>query len=275
LYDPAIVDIVDGAAVRAWKPLVAGVREVLHARFADHAYPPHTHDVWTLFIVDEGAIRYDLGRHERFAERSTISILPPGVVHDGRPGRDGGYRKRVAYLEPDVLGEDVVGPAVDAPALADPALRAEVLALFDALAAPDADAGHPLEAEIRLAFVADGIRSTVGRLPADADHEPDRADHAEALRAFLDARPFESVTMADASAALGSSTTRLARAFAGAFGIAPHAYVLGRRLEAARDRILEGEPLAEVAVEVGFCDQAHLTRAFKRFLGVTPGAFRP
>jgi AraC-like DNA-binding protein len=268
LYDPAIVGTDDGAAVRAWKPPVAGVREVLQARFTDHAYPPHTHDVWTLFVVDDGAVRYDLGRHQRFAERSTVSLLPPGVVHDGRPGRAGGYRKRVAYIEPDVLGEAVIGPSVDAPALIDPVLTSEVTALFAALAEPD----DALEAETRLAFVVDGIRSVYGGWTAGA--EPDRPDLADALRAYLDARPFEQVTMADAAAVLDSTTTRLARAFAGAFGIAPHAYVLGRRLEAARERILEGAPLVDVAAEVGFCDQAHLTRRFKRFLGVTPGSFR-
>jgi AraC-like DNA-binding protein len=41
----------------------------------------------------------------------------------------------------------------------------------------------------------------------------------------------------------------------------------------ARDRILRGQPLADVAAEVGFFDQAHLTRRFKRFLGTTPGRF--
>ena len=57
------------------------------------------------------------------------------------------------------------------------------------------------------------------------------------------------------------------------FGISPHVYVTGRRLDAARARILEGQPLADVAASVGFYDQAHLTRRFKRFLGVTPGLF--
>ena len=106
-------------SIRAWKPPVAGIREVLHARF-EHAYPPHTHDAWTLLVVDEGAVRYDLDRHEHLADRSMVSVLPPHVVHDGRPARGGGYRKRVIYLEPGVLGEAAIGPAVDAPAVLDP-----------------------------------------------------------------------------------------------------------------------------------------------------------
>lgn len=255
-------------SVRAWKPPIPGVREVLHARFPDHAYPPHTHDTWTLFIVDDGAVAYDLDRHARLADRSMASVLPPHVVHDGRPAGAVGYRKRVIYLEPDVLGDAAIGPSVDAPALRDPGLRDDVSALHDALACAD----DALDAEIQLAFVAERIRAAfgIGALQPDVER---RADSAESLRAFLDAHLFESVTLAEASASIASTPTQLVRAFSGTFGISPHAYVVGRRLDAARDRILDGEPLADVAAAVGFYDQAHLTHRFKRFLGVTPGQF--
>ena len=74
--------------------------------------------------------------------------------------------------------------------------------------------------------------------------------------------------------AIEAPPTRLARAFSTVFGIAPHAYVLGRRLEAARDRILRGQSLADVAAEVGFHVQAHLSRQFGRFIGTSPGRYR-
>ena len=92
---------------------------------------------------------------------------------------------------------------------------------------------------------------------------------AEQLRAHIDSRLFEPITIADAAADLGASPTQPARSFSATFGIAPHAYVVGRRLEAARARILDGEPLAEV----GFYDQAHLSRHFRRFIATTPGRF--
>jgi AraC-like DNA-binding protein len=255
--------------VVAWKPRVAGVREVLHASFATHAYPPHVHDVWTLFVVDEGAVRYDLDRHEQAALPTMVSILPPGVVHDGRPATPGGYRKRAIYLEADALGEDVVGAAVDRPWLADASLRREVSRLHDALACAD----EALDAETRLAFVTERIRRALGGAREESPAAPDRAV-AGRLRDYLDAHRFEPITLADAARELGAGPTHAAHSFVDAFGITPHAYIVGRRLEAARARILDGQALADVAAEVGFYDQAHLTRRFRRFLGTTPGRFR-
>src|SRR3954451_16188676 len=55
---------VTGADLRAWAPGVPGIAEVFHARFTDHAYPVHPHDAWTVLVVDQGMIRYDLHRHE-------------------------------------------------------------------------------------------------------------------------------------------------------------------------------------------------------------------
>ena len=259
----------ESASVIAWKPSVAGVREALTASFATHAYPPHVHDVWTLFLVDAGAVRYDLDGHERSAEPSMVSVLPPGVVHDGRPATPGGYRKRVVYLEPSVLGETLTGPAVDRPWIVDARFRSEVSRLHDALGCAD----DALEAETRLAFVAQRIQRTLQRDQPPHPLGPDRATAAR-LRDYLDAHAFEPFTLADAALAIGSGPTHAAHSFVDAFGIAPHAYVLGRRLEGARERILSGQALADVAAEVGFFDQAHLTRRFRRFLATTPGQYR-
>jgi AraC-like DNA-binding protein len=263
------MDAPDAVTIRAWRPPIEGIREVLHARFAEHAYPSHVHDTWTLFLVDEGAIRYDLDGAEHGAVPSMVSILPPHVAHDGRPGADGGYRKRVIYLETSLLGEHLVGPAVDRPVLPDPGLRPSLDALHAALVDPD----DALEAETRLHAVAERIRASLGEAPPADDGRLAERELAERLRAILDAELFASPSIAAAAGTIGVGPTTAARAFRRTFGIAPHAYVTGRRLEAARERILDGVPLAEVAADVGFVDQAHLNRRFKAFLGTTPGRF--
>src|SRR5215218_5489363 len=162
LYDPDMTPSrwqASGAEwVRAWRPVVAGVHEVFHARFVDYAYPPHVHDAWTVFIVDDGWIRYDLETRHRGAGGERVFILPPNVVHDGRAGAHGGFRKRVLYLSTDVLDERLTGPAVDRPDISGPALRQAVHALDRALGHPD----DALEAESRLALVGDRLRAHLG-----------------------------------------------------------------------------------------------------------------
>ena len=151
--------------VTAWRPAVPGLTEVLHASFTDHVYPPHTHEAWTLLLVDDGAVRYDLDRHAHGATRGLVTLLPPGVPHDGRSQFPGGFRKRVFYLEPGTLGADRIGPAVDHPAFADDVLRDRVSRLHAALR-PHSEV---LEAESRLAFVLERLDVLTGQVGQAAD----------------------------------------------------------------------------------------------------------
>jgi AraC-like DNA-binding protein len=63
--------------------------------------------------------------------------------------------------------------------------------------------------------------------------------------------------------------------FKKASGVPPHAYITMRRLERAKELLLESDlPLVEVAASVGFQTQAHFTEVFHKHTGVTPRAFR-
>ncbi len=67
----------------------------------------------------------------------------------------------------------------------------------------------------------------------------------------------------------------LARAFRGCFGVSMGAYVRRLRLEWAAMKLAHSErSLAELALAAGFADQSHFTRAFKRYSGLTPRAYR-
>jgi len=256
--------------VRAWKPEVPGIHEVFHARFVDHAYPAHTHDAWTVFTVDEGSIAYDLERRLRGVTVSKVTLLPPQVVHDGRPAASAGYRKRVLYVGTEVLGEELIGPAVDEPDILDPSLVRSFRSLHQALG----DSGDSFEAEAIFALVAPRLRRHLGARRLADDSTPG-VSIAEELRGLLDARLSVGITLAEAGRILEVSPAHLVRSFTHRFGISPHRYLIGRRIEAARRLLLEGQPVARVAADVGFNDQAHFARHFKRHVGTTPGAYRP
>ncbi|MEU0214656.1 AraC family transcriptional regulator [Streptomyces sp. NPDC006265] len=255
--------------VSAWRPAVPGVVEVFHARFTEYAYPMHVHDAWTLLIVDTGAVRYDLDRHEHGTPHDTVSLLPPHVPHNGSPVTPEGFRKRVLYLDGTHLGGDFIGAAVDRPDLRDPLLRRRVGQLHGTLGLP----GEELEAESRLLFVGERLREHL-RGGGPASQRPADPVLAGRLRELLDERIVEGVVLREAAGLLGAHPAHLVRTFSAAYGIAPHQYLTSLRVGRARRLLLEGRSPGDTAVAAGFYDQSHLTRHFRKLVGVPPGRYR-
>jgi AraC-like DNA-binding protein len=95
----------------------------------------------------------------------------------------------------------------------------------------------------------------------------------ESARQFLDSEKTRVVRSAELEALTGLSRFDLARQFRLMFGTSPYRYLLMRRLDVARARLARRRPLVELALDVGFSDQAHFTRLFKAAYGLTPSRY--
>jgi AraC-like DNA-binding protein len=253
--------------VVAWHPSVPGIAEVLHATFREHRYPPHVHDTWTVLLLERGAVDYDLDGRGRSADPAEVTLLPPGVVHDGRPATTGGFRKQVLYVEPAFLPERLVGAAVDEPSHRRPVVRHTAYRLHRLLR----DGDDAVAGEFAFAVLVEELLHGLGSPPERPPPSPVVADR---LRGYLDADGLVGTTLGAAAAAIGASPGHAARSFTRSFGLTPHQYIVSRRIDAARQLLLEGLPIALVASSAGFHDQAHLTRQFRRYVGTTPGRYR-
>ncbi|MEU8660377.1 AraC family transcriptional regulator [Actinoplanes philippinensis] len=252
--------------LEAWRPPLTGVAEVLHAHFDDHAYPMHAHDTWAVLLVDDGAVRYDLDRHERGAYGDLITVLPPHVPHNGTSARPGGFRKRVLYLDHDQLPAHLIGATVDTPTITDRALHHAISRVHRLIRTPeDAPAADDLLA-LALARLRTHLGEPAGRRPAGPAAAHD-------LRDLLEEHITDGLPLATAAATLHFDPAHLVRAFRREFGMTPHQYLISRRVDTARRLIHTGLPLRAVATDSGFHDQPHLNRHFKRILGTTPGRY--
>jgi AraC-like DNA-binding protein len=252
--------------LEAWRPPLDGVAEVLHARFDEHAYPMHAHDTWTVLLVDDGAVRYDLDRHERGAFGDLVTVLPPRVPHNGTSARPGGFRKRVLYLDEHLLPARLIGATVDTPAIVDRGLHQAISRVHALVRTP----GEELAAESLLALALARLRSHLGD---PADDRPAGRAVAHALRDLLEEHIVDGLPLSSAAATLHFDVAHLVRTFRREFGMSPHQYLISRRVDTARRLILTGQPLRTVAADSGFHDQPHLNRHFKRILGVSPGRY--
>ena len=91
---------------------------------------------------------------------------------------------------------------------------------------------------------------------------------------FIEASLVEDITLNDLAAIAGLSKFHFSRLFKQAFDLTPHQYVVQRRIERAANMLQRGEKtILQVAHSLGFVDQSHFTRTFKKFKGVTPKQF--
>ena len=92
---------------------------------------------------------------------------------------------------------------------------------------------------------------------------------------YIDSRLNESLGLEALAAVAGLGVWTFTRRFRQSFGLAPHAYVVERRVDRAQRLLAQGAmPVKEVASACGFADQAHMTRVFQARLHTTPAALR-
>jgi AraC-like DNA-binding protein len=224
--------------------------------------------------VEAGAARFSVETAQKRADAGELFVLEPGAVHTGMAAVPEGWTYKVLYLDPGMVGAWVDGDA-SVPRAArwvvfrDRALRRGLLAAHAAFAAE----ASGIALEVPVVEAVAGLHPHLRPFPGPSGR--DRAEHAAVRRAarLLRERWNDTVTLAELSAAANLSRFELVRRFREQLGLPPHAFQLDLRVAAARRLLAAGRPAAEVAYACGFADQPHLTRVFKRAVGVTPGAY--
>lgn len=265
--------------VRYWRhPVVDGV-ELMHARYRQHAFAPHIHDTYAIGVVYDGVEELRIGSTTEMIGVGGTVVLDPEVVHTGSVAADR-WSYRVLYPSVEVVDDALAEwgrrhgtSSALARVRYDRAAGAAVLAAHRA-----AESGDRLAASSTLHTMFGVLwRKEHDTAAADRPGECRNSGNSRMLAAatgmLLD-RLAEPPSLAELAGAVGVSRFALLRAFRAKHGLPPYAYLNQHRVRRARVMIARGEPLAEVAVSVGFIDQAHLSRHFRRTVGVTPGEYR-
>ena len=261
-----------------WRDAALGGLELLHAHYVTHSFAPHSHDTFAIGVVEMGVERFQYRRNPVVAPAGSLLVINPGEPHTGASALSDGWRYRMLYPDPALLREAasaLTGRARPIPFFAEPvvhdrALAREILALHHRLEA----GADPLERQSRLlAFLARLIQRHADTPHLDTPPAPEPSV-VRRLRAYLDEHATAPVTLTELAAIAGMSEFHTLRVFARATGMPPHAYLTQRRVAHARALLrTQRLPLAQVAATSGFYDQSHLTRHFKRIVGVTPGQY--
>jgi len=250
---------------------IAGVEAM--TLYSNHAFPRHSHDQFGIGIMTLGAQRSWSGIGPVESQAGDIITVNPGEMHDGLPVRGRARGWWILYFDPilvarELAGEDLRGFEIAKPALRDPSLAASLQQLFIHATTPSPDR---LAAEESLLWTLMRVMREHGaRRPTDVKSSPCVAK----ARQRLDAVPELATSLAELAALSGVSRFQLLRGFAREVGATPHAYLVQRRVRLVRRLLADGHSPAEAALRTGFADQSHMTRAFVRQFGITPGRYR-
>lgn len=249
---------------------VAGIEAM--TMFTEHAFPRHSHDHFGIGLMTSGAQRSWslIGNVE--SEAGDVIMLNPGEMHDGAPV--GGVRSwRIIYIDPalvarEIANDSIRGEPLIRPVARDPDLAAHVVQVFEQLEtlAPD-----DMLAEQSLLFC---LMHALHKHGIDGPR-PLRASPSVARAVSrLEAAPEVATSLAELATLSDVSRFQLLRGFFREVGATPHAYLIQLRVKLARRHLALGQPPAEAALMAGFADQSHMSRAFVRQFGVTPGRYQ-
>jgi len=242
------------------------------AFFARGAFAPHRHDTYAIGYTTKGVQVFTYRGARLHSCPGDVFVLHPDELHDGRPGTADGYGYRIVYVAPEIIGAAAGGRSL--PFLADavsrhPHLKAAIVSAFP----PPNEAADGLTHADAITRIADALNDVSGQSRASGP-----AGHPAAvyrIRGQLRAVAADGdVDLPAMEREHGLDRYAIARHFRRAFGVAPHRFLIQRRLDLVRRHIEEGASLADAALAAGFADQSHMTRHFRAAYGVTPGRWR-
>ena len=252
--------------------------DLLTASYRQHAFTRHSHTTFAIGVVTDGEEQFNYRGGLHRAGVGSLAILEPGEPHDGMSADERGWTYRVLYpSEAMLLDGRSYRPAFPDAIVDDPRTTHLVRSAHEELTA----GVDPLAAHSKLAWAFEALiqRHSGAGAPGPVPAAPRAGDTAAArkvaeirdrLMADLRCAP----SLRELAAGVELSPFHMLRVFRDATGFPPHAWLVLERVCRARHLLAVGQMPAQVSSSVGFADQAHLTRWFKRVTGVTPAAFR-
>jgi AraC-like DNA-binding protein len=254
-----------------------GGLEVLDATYEHQNFSRHSHEGYTVGIIENGAQRFLRNGANHVAPQDSIILVNHDEVHDGHSASDGGWSYKAIYPLPDQLalisqeaGINLGGsvyfsdPVVHDPQLAG-LLRLALHSLY-----------HSDNRLLRETLLYSALLKLIERHGKGQNElaEPAQAKARMTLvKSFLDDKPQEDISLEELARLAGVSAFHLVRQFQKYYGLPPHAYQIQSRIRLSKRLIQQGYTLMDTALKAGFHDQSHLSRHFKRTVGVTPGHY--
>jgi AraC-like DNA-binding protein len=250
---------------------------ILHAHYIQHAYPRHSHDYYVICLIERGHQSFMHKGAKHLTPAGGVILINPGAVHTGETVDGQGFEMRSLYpttshMESAVF--ELTGLHNALPFFKDvrvdsPWARQSILSLHAAIS----QGASLLECESRFIWTLSQLIKRYADISSTEQRLGKEKNAIQMARTYIDERFADGISLNELAQYVALSPYYLLRAFRAEVGMPPYAYLESVRIRHAQRLIEAGKPLADVAVEVGFSSQSHMTRRFKKIIGATPGQY--
>lgn len=238
-----------------------GGLETLSASYHQQNFGRHSHEGFTLGIIDSGAQRFFRSGGDHVAPKHSIILVNADEVHNGRSATENGWSYRALYPTPEQFVELALCSKQQVPWFAEPVVQDPLLAHLIAITHEALNySSNRLQRESLLYETLSLLMLRHGRLkPAAAVQAGPLLNRA---RQFLEDSCSSNISLQELANLVQLPPFVLLRQFRAQFGLTPHQYQTQARLILARKLLRLGASPIQVAQDSGFCDQSHLNRQF-------------
>lgn len=240
-------------------------------------YAPHAHETFSIGTITGGRSGYVNGSVQLPVTAGSVVVMNPEDVHCCNPVDNEPWSYLMLYVDADWLAsvQQELSPARGSNfqrfatiLTTDKDLYGGLNQLYSILADSRED---QLRKHSALITFFSSVQTSLNSGPIKLKEPGHRVVVAAE---YIRENCTRSLKLEEICAASGLSAPYLIRAFKSCYNMTPHAYLINSRIEYCRTQLKRGESIAEVALNAGFSDQAHLQRAFKQHMAVTPGQYR-
>ncbi|MCG9649311.1 AraC family transcriptional regulator [Vibrio brasiliensis] len=236
-------------------------------------YEAHSHDEFSFGIIQQGRADYRNHQATHHIGKGDIVTINPADVHSCNPeAGTWSYSmlfvdtKQMGQIQQEILSQHHSGYCDDYapfrnPLERDPHIRQHYLALFNSLQ----QEASQLQVESRL---YDFIERAFSEVLTNSKQAPSSQLKRVQEKLLDDVSYAHQLDQLAQEAQM--SRYQLLRAFKHHYGLPPHAYLMDEKIKRAKVMLKSGQEIADVALELGFSDQAHFQRQFKKKIAVTP-----
>lgn len=262
--------------VKFWQIQTLDGLELAYAHYLNHKFPLHFHEEYIIGIIVQGVEEINCGGKIFVAPKGSLILINPGEAHSNYSIDRQGFAYRTFYPSAKLLRQlcfDITEREAS-PIFKNPVL--ERSDLFRSLL----NLHIKLEQTISILEQESEFISIMAQLIAKHTLEKFKvlSDVAErrfikTAREYLEAHYMDNFSLRHLASASNISPFHLLRTFHAETGLTPFEYQTQLRVSRAKRLLRKGWSIAGAAAEIGFVDQSHLTKHFKRIVGITPGKY--